>query len=74
MTVSRRKTSWVLWPLLALWRLLTGLMKLTGRLVAIVTGFVFLVAGILLSITIVGAIAGIPLAILGAMLIVRGLF
>ena len=46
---------------------------MTGRLVAIMLGFA-LILGIVLSLTFIGAILGIPLAILGFTMIIRGLF
>ncbi len=64
----------LLWPFYAIWRLLTGILGLTGRLVAIVLGLVLLIVGIVLSLTVVGALIGIPVALFGFMLIVRGLF
>ncbi len=69
-----RRVPWFLWPLVALSRLVALIITLTGRLVAIVLGFVFIVAGALLTVTVVGAVLGIPLALFGAMLVVRGLF
>ncbi len=69
----RHQTHWLLWPVVALWRLLAGIIDLTGRFVAILLGFIFLVVGILISLTIVGAILGIPLALFGLLLMVRGL-
>ena len=65
---------WILWPFYALAQLITGILKLTGRLVAALIGFVLLVAGVVLSITIIGAILGVPLIILGFMLLVRAIF
>ena len=67
-------TPWFLWPFVAIWRLVAGIVGLTGRLVAVILGLVLLSVGVILSITIVGAIAGVPLAILGFLLILRGLF
>jgi hypothetical protein len=69
----RRETHWLLWPVVALWRLLAGIISLTGRFVAMLLGAVFIFVGLLLSLTIVGAIVGIPLALFGLLLIVRGL-
>jgi hypothetical protein len=57
----------------ALWRLLAGIITITGRLVAILLGVVFIIVGIILSLTIVGAILGIPLGLFGLLLVVRGL-
>ena len=65
---------WYAWPFIALWKLITGIVEFTGRLVAVILGFVLLLAGILVSLTVVGAIVGIPLAIVGFLLVLRGLF
>ncbi len=70
---TRHQTHWLLWPVVALWRLLAGIIDLTGRFVAILLGFIFFVVGVLVSLTIVGAIIGIPLALFGLLLVVRGL-
>jgi hypothetical protein len=75
-------TPWYLWPVVALWRLVAALIGLTGRLVAVLLGVVLFIAGGLLTLTVVGAVAGIPLMIaaggakhiVGLLLIVRGIF
>lgn len=61
-------------PFIVLGKLVECIMKMTGILLAVILGFVFLIVGILLSVTIIGAIIGIPLAILGFMMIIRGFF
>ena len=61
-------------PFVALWRLCATIIELTGRFVAILIGFILVVVGIVISLTIVGAIIGIPLALFGLMLMGRGLF
>ena len=66
--------SWLWWPVVALWRLVTTILELTGRFVAMVLGLVLMLAGALVSLTIVGAIVGIPLFIIGFMLVLRGIF
>ena len=65
---------WILWPFVALWRLLAFILEMTGRLLAAVLGLVFVIVGIVVSLTVVGAIVGVPLAIFGFMLMVRALF
>ncbi|MDI6741050.1 MAG: hypothetical protein QME74_11900 [Candidatus Edwardsbacteria bacterium] len=40
------------WPFVMLWKLLAGIIKLTGRLMAVIIGFVLLIAGIALCFTI----------------------
>ena len=71
---EKKKVPWFLWPFVALWRLLTFVLELTGRVVGVVLGLVLVIAGILVSLTVVGAIVGIPLAIVGLLLIIRGIF
>jgi hypothetical protein len=70
----REHIPWILWPFVALWRLLAGIITVTGRLVAMILGVVFMIVGLVLTLTIVGAIVGIPLLIFGFMLILRGFF
>ncbi len=70
----KRRTPWFLWPFKALWDLVIWIVSLTGRLIAVVLGLVFLLVGAILTVTIVGAIIGIPLAVLGLLLVIRGLW
>jgi hypothetical protein len=74
MTEIKTHTPWYLWPFVALWKLIAGIVALTGRLVAVILGLVLMLAGFLVSLTVVGAIVGIPLAIVGFLLVLRGLF
>lgn len=72
--IASRHVPWYAWPFVALWQLVSLIFQMTGRLIAVVLGLVLLIVGVLLSLTIIGAIIGIPLAIFGFMLMVRGLF
>ncbi len=74
MSSTRSRTPWILWPFVALGRLVAGIISLTGRLLAAVIGLVLMIVGVVLTVTIIGAIVGIPLLIFGFMLIVRALF
>jgi hypothetical protein len=65
--------SCLLWPFVALFRLLAGIIILAGRSIVVVLGMVFIFVGLLVSLTIVGAIVGIPLALVGLLLVFRGL-
>jgi hypothetical protein len=47
---------------------------MTGRLVGLILGAVFILVGVLLSLTVVGAIVGVPLVLFGGLLMVRCLF
>jgi hypothetical protein len=73
-TDHKSHTPWFLWPFAALWKLLAVIVELTGRFVALVLGIVFIIVGIIVSLTIVGAIVGVPLAIIGLLLLLRGIF
>lgn len=61
-------------PFILMGRLVELTLKATGRFMAVLIGIIFLMLGITLTITIIGAIIGIPLAITGFMLILRGFF
>ena len=75
MTTQRKHhVPWYLWPFAALWKLLAVIVEMTGRFVAMVLGIVFIVVGVLVSLTIIGAIVGVPLAIIGLLLLLRGIF
>jgi hypothetical protein len=69
-----RRVPWFLWPLFALWWLVTFVLEATGRLVCAVLGVALIVAGGVVALTIVGAPVGIPLVLLGVLLLVRALF
>jgi len=64
----------LLWPLAVLWRLVTLIFELTGRLIAVLLGIVLLIVGVVLTLTVIGAVVGVPLMVTGVMLIVRALF
>ncbi|CAN5439968.1 hypothetical protein BH10CHL1_BH10CHL1_49180 [soil metagenome] len=72
--ITFNSTPWILWPFVALWRLLAGILALTGRLLGVVLGLVLLIVGFVISLTVIGAVIGIPLIALGLLLMVRGLF
>jgi hypothetical protein len=74
MAVHTDRVPLLLAPFVWLWNLASFILGLTGRLLALVLGFVILVAGLLLSLTVVGAIIGIPMMIVGFALVLRGLF
>ena len=62
------------WPFTAFWKLVGSIMNLTGRLITVILGFTFLITGIVLRLSIIGAHIGIPLVILGFTMIIRGFF
>lgn len=74
MADNERRTPWIFWPFVAMWRLITGILELTGRLIAAVLGFVLMVIGVILTVTVIGAVVGLPLIIFGFMLMIRSIF
>ena len=74
MTSRREHVPLLLWPFWAIWRLVTLILALTGRLIVAVLGLVLMVVGLLFSVTVIGAVVGIPLIIFGFLLIIRGIF
>jgi hypothetical protein len=73
-TETRRSYPWIFWPFVALWDLLAFILKLTGRIVAALLGLLLMIAGVALTVTVVGAPLGLPLAIFGFLLMIRGFF
>jgi hypothetical protein len=65
---------WLLWPFYAVWRLLTLILNITGRLICVFLGIVFMMGGVAISMSVVGAPLGIPLTALGFLLVIRALF
>lgn len=71
---ATRRIPLLLLPFAWLWRLLGFVLGLVGRIVCALFGFALMVAGVALAITVIGAPAGIPLSVLGLLLLVRALF
>lgn len=74
MAARTNRVPLLLAPMAWLWNLVSFILGLTGRLLAVALGFVLLVAGVLLSLTVIGAVIGIPMIIVGFALVLRGLF
>lgn len=73
-TTQKKQIPWYLWPFAAIWKLLAVIVEMTGRFVAMVLGIVLVIVGVIASLTIVGAIVGIPLGMIGLLLFFRGMF
>ncbi len=74
MARAKRKTPWFLLPFTAIWHLIAYLVSLLGRLAAIGAGLALMALGVIISLTIVGAILGVPIFAFGALLVIRGLW
>ena len=64
----------LLWPFYAIWRLLTIVLNVVGRLLCALLGIAIMIGGVAITLSVVGAPLGIPLASLGFLLLVRALF
>ena len=64
----------LLWPFYAIWRLLTLILKAVGRLLCALLGLGIMVGGVVITMSVIGAPVGIPLAVLGFLLLVRAIF
>ncbi len=64
----------LLWPFYAIWRLLTFVLKAIGRLLCALLGIGLMAAGVAITLSVVGAPLGIPLASLGFLLLARAIF
>ena len=71
---NRKRVHWLLYPFWLIWRLVIWIIEATGRLIGAILGLVLMMVGVVVSLTVVGAIVGIPLVIFGFMLLVRSLF
>jgi hypothetical protein len=74
MTSNKKRTPWILWPFIALWNLVIWIVSLTGRLVAVLLGLALLIVGGILILPVITAPIGIPLALFGLLLMVKGLW
>lgn len=64
----------LLWPFYAIWRLLTFILEVVGRLLAAMIGLALMAAGTAITITVLAAPIGIPIAVVGFLLLVRAIF
>jgi len=64
----------LLWPFYAIWRLLTIILNLIGRVISALLGIALMAVGVAISLSVVGAPIGIPLAALGFLRLTRALF
>lgn len=74
MSSDDRQIPWLLWPFYAIWRLLTLILEITGRIICAVLGLALMAAGVAVTLSIVAAPIGIPVAVFGFLLLIRALF
>lgn len=71
---TRERTPILLLPFVLLWRLLGFVINVTSRIVCALLGLAIMIGGVALTMSVIGAPAGVPLSILGFLLLVRALF
>jgi hypothetical protein len=64
----------LLWPFYALWRFLSFVLEMIGRRRCAMLGIGLMVGGVAITLSIIGAPVGIPLASIGFLLLVRAIF
>jgi hypothetical protein len=72
--LQTRTIPWLLWPFMALWELLLLVLIITGRVFCLILALGLMIVGIALTMTVTGAAIGIPIAVLGLLLMVRSIF
>ena len=66
--------SCLFWPFVAFWKLLVGILTLTGRLIGVILGFVLMIVGLVMIVTVILVPVGIPLLAFGSLLVIRSMF
>lgn len=74
MSKHKNNTPLLFLPFVWLWKLLSLILELTGRLIGAIIGFVLMIVGSVLVITVIAAPIGIPLAAFGFLLMLRSFF
>ena len=74
MSGKNRKIPLLLWPFYALWLLLSFILIIAGRLLVVLLGGALMAAGAVLTLLVISAPVGIPLFLLGLLLVIRGIF
>lgn len=71
---TEKRVPLLLWPFYAIWRFLTFILSVVGRLLCAILGLALMMGGGAIALSVIGAPVGIPLAVLGFLLLVRALF
>ena len=68
-----KQSPWYFLPFIILWRLVGFILSIIGRTFGMILGGFLIFVGMLLCFTIIGAVVGIPVMIVGVMLVIRSL-
>ena len=72
--LKHKHIPWFLWPFWAIWRLFELILGFTGRIIGVVLGLVLLIVGLILCFLVITLPVGIPLVVVGGLLVIRALF
>ena len=72
--IVRKRTPWYAWPFVIVWKTLALVLNLIGRVTFFVLGMLVLIVGFALTLTLLAAPVGIPLIILGVIMVSRAIF
>jgi hypothetical protein len=73
-TTTERAVPVLLWPFVMVWTFVGFVLRAVGRIICAVLGLALMATGVALTLTVLGAIVGIPLAAFGLLLLARALF
>lgn len=71
---ARSFTPWIFWPVAAVWDLIAFVLRLTGRLIGFTVGLILVAVGGVLTLTVILLPIGLPLLVVGFLLMVRSVF
>lgn len=71
---TERRVPWILLPFYAAWKLVTIILEILGRVLCALFGIALMATGVAISLSVIAAPLGVPLAAFGFLLTVRALF
>ncbi len=71
---TERRVPLLLWPFYAIWRFLTFVLNVVGRLLCALLGLGLMFAGVAVALSVIGGTIGIQVAALGFLLLIRAVF
>ncbi len=72
--IVRKRTPWYAWPFVIVWKTLATVLTLIGRATFFGLGMLLMIIGFFLTLTFLAAPIGIPLIILGFIMVSRAIF
>lgn len=73
-TSNYPRTPLVLLPFTVLWRLISFVVETVGILMGLLVGFILMVVGAVLCLTVIGSVVGLPLLFIGVLITLRAIY